>query len=148
MNIVPYEVWSCGDYNNDSSIFTAPDGYIEISRECSANLEKSIKITKLTDDYAYITMNNNRFSCEPNKTYTVSIDVKLIHASCYMAFITLDSSLSEIQRRAITVPETNNQHCTISINASEDTSFVRLLLRLSGDEGSYILFDNISIITQ
>ena len=91
-------------------------------------------------------MGNNRFSANPNKEYVLSLDVKLVDCSCQLNFMTLDSNISEITRVKVNVVETNNQHCTLSLNANEETNYVRLLIRCDGGAGGVIYLDNISII--
>ena len=88
----------------------------------------------------------NRFPCKPNKQYVCSLDLKVVNATCRLNLMTLDSNITELNRVILDVSETDGQQCTISINTSENTAFIRLLLTLSGNAEGIIFLDNISIL--
>ena len=60
--------------------------------------------------------------------------------------MTLKSDLNEIKRVILDVPSTENQHCTLAIDADENTAYVRLLITFYGNTGGTIFMDNIEIL--
>ncbi len=117
----------------------------EVSNEFTVNGDKSVKITKLSDSTSFIMFGSNCFKCNPNTHYTASLNIKLINSKCRLNFMSLNSSKSEIHRVILDLSRSDGYSSQISINTTEDTEYIRLLISYYGNEGGVIYLDNFSI---
>ena len=82
LNLVPHNVWVCGDYSNDLTGFVNnpnnTNTFVVVTDEYSTNGVKSIKLTRLSSGAYWLTIKHiySPTESDVNKTATLTVDTK------------------------------------------------------------------------
>ncbi|MCR5026981.1 MAG: hypothetical protein K6A34_06040 [Methanobrevibacter sp.] len=143
-NLLDYNTWSCGEYNNNPEIFNvAPNTIRTVSTEYSNIGESSIRLTKTADSGAYsrITHTENL----SNKTVIASAHIRSATQKSVLIIIEFNGS-SVIQQASVDVPANTSKKVNVSLNTGNSCSAVGVQFNNNDGNGSIIFVDDISLV--
>ncbi len=143
-NVLDYNVWSGCEYEGDTSNILSGKGQkIEINNEWSFFGDKSLKITKVDENFVWTDIPTNKiFEGDHIKAEaTVKSDTD---ASMFFVFTDFDGNQTFSNSAAIHYSD-KSQSVSLESNVKENIKLVSLRFWIKGDIGSTIFVDDIAI---
>lgn len=141
-NLLPFNVWSGGEYNNDLTGITLNNMIGTVTKEWHINGESSFKfisndnVSNFRIDLIYTSVGN---------TLILSIDCLNTQYTMVLKFYQLRGS-AVLNQKSLSIPTSNNsQNISLSTTTLENITSIRVLVESTNHIGQTILVDNIQL---